>query len=100
LSIVRTYYVYIVASASRVLYVGVTSDLEKRLYQHKHKAFKGFTAKYNVDRLVYYEGYGDVMTAIEREKRIKGLLRRKKIALIEHQNPAWRDLAAELWPSW
>jgi putative endonuclease len=94
----RTYYVYIVASASRVLYVGVTSDLEKRLYQHKRKVIKGFTAKYNVDRLMYYEDYGDAMTAIEREKRIKGLLRRKKIALIEQQNPTWRDLTAELWP--
>lgn len=89
----RTYYVYIMASASRVLYTGVTSDLERRVWEHKTKQVVGFTEKYNVTRLVYFEKFGRIEDAIAREKEIKGWLRRKKIALIESQNGTWKDLS-------
>ena len=89
----RSYYVFILASKSRRLYVGFTNDLERRLHEHKSKAVEGFTSRYNVDRLVYYEEGGDVMSAIEREKQIKGWLRNKKVAMIESANPAWEDLS-------
>ena len=79
---------------SGTLYTGVTSDLERRVYQHQHKLIAGFTAKYNIDRLVYYEKTSDVNAAIGREKQIKGWLRRRKVALIESVNPGWRDLSA------
>lgn len=88
-------HIYIMASKSRVLYIGVTGDLLRRLYQHK-TATKGFTADYRVNRLVYVEEIGDPIRAIEREKRLKSLLRSRKIALIEKDNPAWDDLA-EVW---
>jgi putative endonuclease len=87
-------YTYILGSLSLVLYVGVTSDLRARLYQHKAKTFRGFTAKYRVDRLLYFEAFDDIRDAIAREKRIKGWLRQKKLALIETANPAYLDLAA------
>ena len=77
---------------SRTLYVGVTNDLERRVYQHKLKQIPGFTAKYNIAQLAYYEETNDVLTAIAREKTIKGWLRAKKIALIESVNPEWQDL--------
>jgi putative endonuclease len=80
---------------SRTLYTGMTNDLERRVYEHKHKLVKGFTSKYNITRLVWYEEFGDVDQAIQCEKRIKGWLRAKKIALIESMNPQWKDLAAE-----
>jgi len=92
----RSYYVYILASRSRRLYVGVTNDLERRLYEHKNKLVEGFTSKYNINRLVYFEEGSDVVAAIEREKQIKGWLREKKIALIESSNPGWNDLS-EAW---
>ena len=92
----RTYYVYIVASKSRTLYTGVTNNLEKRVFQHKHKLLPGFTQKYNIDRLVYFENWGDIRDAIGREKQIKGWLRTKKVALIIAKNPAWRDLESRL----
>ena len=76
----KTYYVYIVASKSRTLYTGVTSNLEKRVFEHRRKLVPGFTARYNVGRLVYYEAFGDVRAAITREKQIKGCVRMKKIA--------------------
>ena len=79
---------------SRTLYTGVTNDLERRVYEHKKKLVPGFTAKYNIDRLVYYEATEDVNAAILREKQIKGWLRAKKIALIESTNPRWADLSA------
>ena len=92
----RQYYVYIMASYSRVLYTGVTNDLCRRVYQHKHKLVEGFTSRYNVNQLVYYETTGDVKAAIEREKQIKGWRREKKLALIEGLNPKWIDMSDEL----
>ncbi len=86
--------VYVMANNSRTLYVGVTSDLEQRVYQHKHKLVKGFTSKYNVTKLVWYESFPDIEQAIEGEKRLKGWLRLKKVVLIESRNPNWEDLSA------
>ena len=76
--------------------MGMTNDLERRVYEHKQKLADGFTAKYRIDRLVHFEETSDVLSAIEREKKIKGLLRAKKIALIESINPTWEDLS-EAW---
>ena len=90
---VKTYYVYIMASKSRTLYTGVTSNLERRVFQHRRKLLPGFTARYNVSRLVYYETSGDVVAAITREKQIKSWGRMKKIALIESANRDWKDLS-------
>jgi putative endonuclease len=89
------YFVYILASRTRVLYVGVTNDLERRLWQHKRHAIDGFTARYNVVRLVHFEQTNDVRAAIAREKQLKGWRREKKIALIEAANPQWKDLSEE-----
>jgi putative endonuclease len=91
--LMREYFVYIMASQSRVLYTGVTGDLLRRVYQHRHKLVSGFTSKYNVVRLVYFESTPDVRAAIAKEKQIKGWLRAKKIALIESRNPEWKDLS-------
>jgi putative endonuclease len=91
----KTYHVYIMASASRVLYTGVTNDIQRRVTQHREKQLPGFSARYNVRELVYFEQFGDIRLAIAREKHIKGWLRVKKIALIESLNPSWRDLSAE-----
>lgn len=77
-----------------MLYVGVTTDLEHRIRQHRQKLVPGFTSRYNVHRLVYYEETDEVEAAILREKQIKGWTRAKKVALIEAENPAWEDLAA------
>jgi putative endonuclease len=93
---VRTYHVYIMASASRVLYVGVTGDLVRRVWEHKQKRVPGFTARYSVTELVYFEAFGDIRAAIAREKQIKGWLRARKITLIEALNPHWKDLSADL----
>lgn len=92
----RIYHVYIMASASRVLYVGVTNDLLRRVSEHKQRNVPGFTARYRVTELVYFEAFGDVRVAIAREKQIKGWLRVRKIALIEAFNPRWKDLSADL----
>ena len=92
----KQYYVYILSSYSRVIYTGVTSDLCRRIYEHKHKVHEGFTSKYNVNQLVYYEVTNDIRAAIEREKQIKGYRREKKVALIEQLNPKWVDLSSEL----
>ncbi len=89
----KEYYVYIMTNKSRTLYTGVTSNLVKRVYEHKQKLVPGFTTKYNISKLVYYEITNSIEAAIAREKQIKGWLRRKKIALIESQNPEWRDLS-------
>ncbi len=89
----KTYYVYIMSNNTRTLYTGVTNNLEKRVIQHKLKLLPGFTAKYHLDRLVYYEAFGDIRYAIHREKQIKGWLRAKKVALIIAGNPTWRDLS-------
>lgn len=91
------YYVYIMTNRSnKVLYIGVTNNLEKRCYEHKHKIIKGFTERYNVNKLVYFETTNDIKDAITREKQLKGWLRNKKIELIESFNSAWRDIAEEL----
>jgi putative endonuclease len=93
---VRSYYVYILCSRSGVLYVGVTSDLEQRIYQHKAGTFDGFTKKYRVNRLVFFEMFQNVWEAIEREKQLKSWRREKKVWLIERENPQWRDLAEDV----
>jgi putative endonuclease len=90
----REYYVYIMASLSRTLYTGMTNDLQRRVHEHKQKETPGFSQRYNVTRLVYYESTNSVHVAIAREKQIKGWTRAKKIALIEAMNPEWNDLAA------
>ncbi|HEV2314660.1 MAG TPA: GIY-YIG nuclease family protein [Candidatus Acidoferrales bacterium] len=89
----KTYWVYIMASKSLNLYTGVTGNLQRRVLQHRNKVLPGFSAKYNVNRLVYYEAFGDILAAIRREKQIKGWLRSKKIALIESTNRDWKDLS-------
>ena len=82
--------------SNTVLYTGVTSDLSKRVYEHKEKLIEGFTKKYNVCKLVYFEEIDEIVEAISREKQIKGWIRKKKIALIESKNPEWDDLYKEL----
>jgi putative endonuclease len=89
------YYVYIMTNQSRTLYTGVTNNLERRVLEHKRKLVPGFTAKYNINKLVYYEVTDNIYSAISREKEIKGWLREKKIRLIEFKNPAWRDLSSD-----
>ena len=91
----RTYYVYIMSSLSRSLYTGVTNNLERRVAEHKERRCGSFTARYNIDRLVYFEEFDDINQAIVRESEIKQMARRMKIALIESTNPEWRDLATE-----
>jgi len=92
----RQYYVYIVTNGwNKVLYTGMTNDLERRVYEHKHKLAEGFTSRYNATDLVYYEVCDDVFSVIAREKQIKGWTRKKKIALIESMNPEWRDLSLD-----
>lgn len=87
------YAVYILASITRVLYVGMSSDLRARVYQHRTASIKGFTTRYKVNRLVHYELYPDVRDAITRERQLKGWLRKRKIELVEAHNPEWEDLA-------
>jgi putative endonuclease len=89
------YHVYILASATGVLYTGVTNFLERRVRQHKAKIVEGFTKKYDVTRLVYYEPHGQVVGAIGREKQIKRWRREKKLALIRSMNPGFRDLSED-----
>ena len=90
----KQYYVYIMASRSRTLYTGVTNDLERRVFEHKEKLVPGFTAKYKIERLVYFEVTQDIHAAIFREKQIKGWTRTKKLTLIASGNPTWNDLSA------
>ena len=92
----QRYYVYIVASKSRVLYTGVTNSIRRRVWEHKHDLFPGFSRKYRCHRLVYVEEFQYVDKAIAREKQIKGWRRQKKVALIEASNPTWEDLS-ESW---
>ncbi len=89
----KQYYVYIMTNRSRTLYTGVTNDLERRVYEHKEKVLPGFTAKYRITRLVYFEVTHDIHAAIARERQIKGWLRAKKMALIGSANPEWKDLS-------
>jgi putative endonuclease len=92
----HNYYVYLLANwNNKVLYVGVTNNLERRLYEHKNKLVEGFTKKYNVNKLVYYEMTSDVNAAIRREKEIKKWRREKKNKLIEKLNPNWLDLSED-----
>ena len=87
------YYVYILTNTyNTVLYTGVTNNLERRCYQHKHKLVKGFTQKYNVSKLIYFEIFDDINLAIAREKQIKGYSRAKKVALIDKFNKNWNEL--------
>jgi len=89
----KQYYIYILTSNNqRVLYTGITNDLIRRVFEHKNKLHDGFTSKYNVNQLVYYEMFFDPISAIEREKQIKGGSRKKKINLIESSNSEWEDL--------
>ena len=89
----KHYFVYIMASRSGTLYVGVTNDLERRTHEHKHGLMEGFSKKYGCTKLVYFEETSDVYAALEREKAIKGWLRRKKECLIMTMNPGWIDLS-------
>jgi len=92
------YYVYLLANRSnQLVYVGVTNDLMRRVFEHREKKIKGFTEKYNVTKLVYFEDTQDVRVAISREKEIKKWRREKKNRLIEAVNPGWEDLAEKLW---
>jgi len=94
---VEQYFVYILTNKyNKVLYVGVTNNLIRRVYEHKNKLISGFTSKYNVNKLVYYESFPSVFDAIKREKEIKGWKREKKVALINSFNPEWKDLYEEL----
>ena len=88
-------YVYILTNRSKTLYVGVTSNLERRIWEHKNHAFAGFTERYRIERLVWFEQYTFVRTAIAREKELKGWTRARKMALVVEKNPTWRDLAED-----
>ncbi len=93
----RMYYVYIMTNIGRtVLYTGVTNNLTRRVGQHKLLVHRGFTCRYHVTRLLYYEAHGSIREAISREKQIKGGSRAKKLALVNENNPQWRDLAVAL----
>ncbi|HET6402201.1 MAG TPA: GIY-YIG nuclease family protein [Candidatus Kapabacteria bacterium] len=91
----KSYYVYIVASRSLVLYIGVTNDLQRRMFEHKNKIFQGFTNKYDVNRLLYYEMFDDIQQAIHREKQLKGWTRAKKLTLISTKNPDLKEIVFE-----
>lgn len=92
-----TYWVYILTNQiNSVLYVGVTNDLVRRIEEHRQKLVPGFTSKYNLTKLVHFEETGDVRSAIEREKRLKGWTRAKKNALIDQTNPQWNDLSPRI----
>ena len=94
-----TYYTYILTNwNNKVIYIGMTNDLARRLYEHKHHVADGFTSKYNINKLVYYESTTDVKASIAREKQLKGWTRTKKNALVETMNPTWRDLSND-WDS-
>ena len=91
----NVYHVYILSSASRVLYTGMTNDLRRRVFEHQSMHVPGFTQKYHVTHLMYCEAFRDLRDAIAREKQIKAWTRAKRIALIEKLNPHWRDLSAD-----
>ncbi|MEO1023792.1 MAG: GIY-YIG nuclease family protein [Bacteroidota bacterium] len=92
----KVYYVYMLSNASKMIYIGMTNNLTRRIYEHRNKLLKGYTQKYNLHDLVYYEETDDVGRAIEREKQLKGWKRNRKVKLIEAVNPGWKDLA-ERW---
>jgi putative endonuclease len=90
------YYVYIMANKTRTIYIWVTNNLERRVYEHKNKIFeKWFTSKYNCNKLVYFEKFGNIWQAIEAEKKVKKYKRERKLELIQKNNPSWRDLSLE-----
>ncbi len=91
----REYFVYILASDSGTLYIGVTNNLERRVSEHQQGLIKGFTSKYQCTKLVFYENFSDIKQAINREKVLKGWIRKKKEELIKTVNPGWKDLSAE-----
>jgi len=91
----HSYFVYIVASKSRVLYIGVTNSIDRRVWEHKNNLIEGFSRQYRCHRLVYYESFDDVKKAIDREKQLKRWSRAKKVWLIERMNPTWEDLAED-----
>ncbi|HUT29293.1 MAG TPA: GIY-YIG nuclease family protein [Sedimentisphaerales bacterium] len=91
----QQFYVYIMTNRSGTLYTGLTNELKRRVCQHKQKSVEGFSKKYNIDRLLYFETFGDIRSAIAAEKTIKGRLRKKKIALINQTSPHWHDLSAD-----
>jgi len=88
----KNYYIYILTNKSSTLYTGVTNDLYRRSFEHKNKLVPGFTKKYNIDKLIYYEIFNDPISAITREKEIKGWTRKKKIELIKKENPNFEEL--------
>jgi len=91
----KNYYVYIATNRSKTLYIGVTNDIIRRIWEHKNKVVKGFTHQYNIDKIVYVEQTNNVDDAIAREKQLKGWLRKKKVELIESINPSWDDLSKD-----
>src|SRR5579859_132777 len=91
----RTFWVYIVASIGGTLYIGVTNNIDRRAFEHREELIDGFSKRYDCKRLVYFEEFSDIRSAIEQEKRIKGWTRKRKIALIESINPEWQDLAKD-----
>ena len=91
----REYYVYIMTNRSGTLYICVTNDLERRVFEHKQKLVQGFTSKYNIGRLIYYEATSDVHAAITREKELKGWTRKRKLDLVRSMNPKFIDLAED-----
>ncbi len=95
----REYHVYIMASSARTLYVGVTNDLVRRVYEHKQGTGAGFTAKYKITKLVHHEATTDVHAAISREKQLKAWRRSKKVGLVESVNPEWKDLSLRWYDS-
>lgn len=92
----KQYCVYILSSKTRVLYIGVTGNLPRRIYEHKNKLIEGFTKRYNCTSLVYFEQTENIMSALEREKQLKKWRREKKVSLIEKVNPSWKDLSEDL----
>jgi putative endonuclease len=96
----KRFYIYILASISGTLYVGVTNSLLRRIWQHKQGEIEGFTKTYRVDRLIYFESFDDIRTAINREKQLEGWSRKKKIGLIEQKNSKWIDLSRECYGSY
>lgn len=92
------YYVYIMVNKSRMLYVGMTNNIARRVFEHKMKLLPGFTKRFSLTRPVYCESTNSIVLAIEREKQIKGWVRRKKTALIHSVNPDWKDLSEEILP--
>src|ERR1041384_4531371 len=89
----KRFYVYIVGSASGVLYIGSTSDIRTRIWQHRHGTFGGFTSRYRVHRLLWFEGHSGPLSMVGRERQLKGWIRARKVQLIESTNAGWRDLA-------